>query len=409
MGTYITLAWRNMWRNWRRTVIALVAIVLGLVLLLFMDGLIQGSDEAIFGNAVRLYGGNVQVHAPGFRDRASRMPLLPLEDPDAVLAAARAQPHVVAASRRIHTPGIVSTRAGSFPVAITGLEPEVEAPLSIQAEYVTEGRFLLEGEGDALLIGRGLADLLGVAAGDRVTLMGRSRNESLRQRTMTVVGIYDLGLPDLEKGMVFVTLPEAGLLYNLRGQATEVTLFLERVGQEQDVIKGLAAALPGYEVDSWETLRPEMRQTMDTKSAFTGFFGVVVVLIASIGILNLMLMAVFERTREMGVLAALGMKGRQIMGLFLLEGTLIGVVGAVAGCILGALLLAWTGRVGIDFSYASGMGEIMNLLGSRVYPSVGLGDILGRGLIVAVIAALASLYPAWQASRQQPAAALHHV
>jgi ABC-type lipoprotein release transport system permease subunit len=292
---------------------------------------------------------------------------------------------------------------------ITAIEPTTEAPLSIQAEYVSDGRFLVDRDGDAVVVGRGLADLLGAGVGDRLNLIGRTQNEAMRQRTMTVVGIYSLGMADAEKGTVLITLSEAQSLYGLRDQATEVTLFLESVGQEKTVGAALADALPEYEIDSWETLRPELRETMDTKSAFTGFFGIVVVLIASIGILNLMLMATFERTREMGVLAALGLKSRQIMALFLLEGTFIGVVGAVLGCTLGAALLGWLSQVGLDFSFASGMGEIVALMGERLYPTVSVSDIASRGVLVAIIAALAALYPAWQASRQEAAEALHHV
>lgn len=406
----LRLAWRNMWRNWRRTAIALVAIVLGLVLLIFMEGLIQGSDQAIFGNAVRLYGGNIQVHAPGFRAKANRLPLLPLDNADAIVAAARAQPQVVSAAKRINTAGLVSSREGAFPVSITGLEPAVEGPHSIQAEHVVAGRYLLPEDGDAVFIGQGLADLLQVGVGERVMLVGREVNEQMRQRTMTVVGIYDLGMAQAEKGMLFITLPEAQLLYGLRDQATEVTIVLDKVGQESAVMPKLAAAFPSAEVDSWDTLRPEMRQTMDTKASVTIFFSFVVLLIASIGVLNLMMMAVFERTREMGVLAALGLKGRQIMGLFLTEGALIGVAGAVIGCGLG-LLLIWGVRQagGIRFGAMADMGEITALMGSSLLPAVSPGTILGRGLAVALIAALASLYPAWQAARQEPAEALHHV
>jgi ABC-type lipoprotein release transport system permease subunit len=410
-ATSLKMAWRNMWRNWRRTVIAMVAIVLGLILLLFMDGVIKGSDQAIFGNAVRLYGGNIQVHASGFREKATRLPLLPLENADAVVEAARALPQVTLAAKRINTGGMVSSREGAYPVSITALEPALEAPHSIQAENIVAGRFLLPEDGDAVVIGEGLADLLNVTAGDQVTLLGRGAHEMMRQRTMTVVGVYDLGMADAEKGTVFITLPEAQTLYDLRDQATEVTVVLQKVGQENAVLAALAAAFPGDEVDSWETLRPEMRQTMDTKAAVTAFVGFIMLLIASIGVLNLMLMAVFERTREMGILAALGMKGRQIMGLFLLEGTLIGVVGAVIGCALGVVLLVIFGQVGIDFSAtsSSGMGEATALMGDRLYPTFTLSEVVGRGIAVAVIAALASLYPAWQAARQEPAQALHHV
>jgi len=294
-------------------------------------------------------------------------------------------------------------------VTITGLEPVVEASVSIQAENVSRGRFLMADEGDAIVIGQGLANLLKVNVGDRVKLLGRSKRGQMRQRTMTIVGIYDLGMREAEERAVFMTLPEAQTLYNLRRQATEVTLTLHDVGQEKAVLTSLQAELPGVEVDSWQTLKPEIRETMDTKQVFTGVMGLVVVLIASIGILNLMMMAVFERTREMGVLAALGMKGGQIMGLFLLEGTLIGVVGAVIGCILGSLLLGLVGQVGIDLSFASGMGEIGALMGDRLYPSVTLTGVISRGVVVALIATLASLYPAWQASRKEPAETLHHV
>jgi ABC-type lipoprotein release transport system permease subunit len=409
MSEAIRLAWRNMWRNWRRTVIALVAIVLGVLLLLLFDGLIKGSDQAIFGNAVRLYGGNLHVHASGFRAKANRLPLLPLEDADAVIQAARAQPNVVAATRRIATAGIVSSHSYALPVAITAIEPATEAPLSLQAEHITQGRFLTDEDGDAILIGQALAERLHVGLGDPVTLLGRSKNELMRQHTMTIVGIYDLNTPEVEKGTVFIPLADAQTLYNLRGQATEAAIFLRQVGTEERQMAALQAQLPSYEVDSWQTLRPEIRQTLDSKLAFTSFIGLVVLIIAGIGILNLMLMAVFERTREMGVLAALGMKGRQIMGLFLLEGAMIGIVGAVVGCGLGALLIGWFGRVGIDLSGASGMGEVMALMGSRLYPVVTPADLLSRGVLVIVIAAIASLYPAWQAARQEPAQALHHV
>jgi ABC-type lipoprotein release transport system permease subunit len=408
-ATSLKMAWRNLWRNWRRTAIAVVAIVLGLILLLFMEGLIKGSDQAIFGNAVRLYGGNIQVHAAGFRQKATRLPLLPLVNADAIVEAARAQPQVKIAAKRINTGGMVSSREGTYGVGITAIEPAIEGPHSIQAENIVAGRYLLPEDGDAVLIGKGLADLLAVTAGDRVTLLGRGAHEMMRQRTMTIVGVYDLGMAEAEKGTVLITLPEAQSLYDLRDQATEVTIVLQEMGQENAVLAPLRAAFPGAEVDSWDTLRPEMRQAMDTKAAVTTFVSLIILLVASIGVLNLMLMAVFERTREMGVLAALGMKGRQIMGLFLLEGTLIGVVGAVIGCTIGLVILSIFGQVGIDFSSVASMGEATALMGDRIYTAYSLAGIAGRGVTVALITALASLYPAWQAARQEPAQALHHV
>jgi ABC-type lipoprotein release transport system permease subunit len=321
----------------------------------------------------------------------------------------RDEPQVVAASKRINTGGLASSRGGTYPVTITAIEPEGEAHISLIAENISQGRFLANDDGDAVLIGRALTDLLGVNVGDRITLLGQRKDESMRQRTMTIVGIYDLGIAEAEKATVFIPIETAQTLYNLRDQHTEVSINLVSFGGESQLVADFQAELPNYEVDSFETLRPEFRQTLEVKSTVTNFLGFVVLLIASIGILNLMLMAVFERTREMGVLAALGLRGRQIMVLFLLEGAFIGAIGALVGCILGWAVIWAIGQVGIDLSFASDMGEISALMGDRLYPSLGIEDIVFYGIAVIIIASLASLIPAWQASRQQPADALHHI
>jgi ABC-type lipoprotein release transport system permease subunit len=410
MFKIIIMAWRNIWRNWRRTGIATIAITLGLLLLVFMDGLYGGYDEAVFANAVRLYGGNLQIHAPGFRDRAHHLPLLPLEDPDRVVQSAMAHPDVLLASKRIRTSGLIKEWGEIFPVTITGLEPSVEAPISLIAENIVAGRFLEDDDQDMILIGVKMADELGVGVGDRVMLAGKSKNESIRQRTMTIAGLFSLGLPDAEKGLVYISLTEAGSLFNLRNQATEVAINLNAIGIEDQVISELAPVLPGYEIDSWLTLNPEFTQVMDLSVAATAFFGFIVVAMACIGILNIMLMAVYERTREMGVLAALGMKGRQVMWLFLLEGAMIGAVGAVLGCTLGWLaMLAFNKSGGYDISSFTSAGEIYAMMGDAFFATIDPISIFQIGLLLVVMAVLASLIPAWQASRKEPADSLHHI
>ena len=380
-----------------------------MVLLIFMDAIIRGSDQAIYSNAVRLYGGNVQVHAPGFRDKSTRLPLLPLDDADIVVEKVNNEPNVVNASKRISTGGMVSSREGTYPVSITAIQPESEASVSLVAENISEGRFLNSDDGDNILIGQEMANLLNVSIGDRITLVGKRKDESMRQRSMTIVGIFNLGLGDAEKGLVYINLPVAQTLYNLRDQETEVAITLEEIGQEESLISSLEPELSNYEIDSFYDLRPEIGEVLAQKGAFTTALGFIVLLMASIGILNLMLMAVYERTREMGVLAALGMKGRQLMGLFLLEGMFIGVIGAVLGCIVSWLLVTAFARVGIDYSMAEGTGDITALVGNRIYPSIPIANIVFYGFAVVIIAALASFIPAWQASRNEPAESLHHI
>jgi putative ABC transport system permease protein len=370
MGRLLRIAWRNVWRNKRHTLIALIAISLGLVFLAFMDGAIAGFQQTIFGNAVKLQGVNIQVHAPSYKEKAKRMPLLPLTDPERVVQAALAQSKVVAASERINTGGFLSSREATMPVVITGIEPEKEAPVNLVAKHVTQGRYLAAGDEDLILIGRAMANRLKVGVGDRNMLVGRATHEQMRRRTMTVAGIYDLGLPEVEKSLIYVSLPEAQSLFDLRDQATEVDIALVSIGQEKDVAVALQAVLPGYEVSTWQELNPEMKQSLDVDKQLMNIFGLIVLLIAGVGILNLMLMAVFERTREIGLLAALGMKRREIMSLFLLEGILIGLLSAIAAFFLGGLVVSLVGQYGIDFSASAGMGEMMALLGDRLYPQL---------------------------------------
>ena len=407
---YFKLAWRNIWRNKRRTIIALIAIVIGLILLVFTDGLYGNIIQVTYGNAVRLYGGNVQVHAPGYRAKANRLPLLPIENADQVVQIAGAHPEVLLASKRINTGGMINARGETYPVAITAIQPSVEEPTSLIAETIVAGRFLHDDDQDMVLISSTLADEMEAGVGDRITMAGRSKNETMRQRTMTIAGIFNLGMGDAEEGLVFISLAEAGDLYNLRDQATEVTIALHTVGTEDQVISDLQSDLQGYEVDSWLTLNPGLTSSMAMSRQMASVFGFVLISIACIGILNLMMMAVYERTREMGVLAALGLKGRQIMGLFLLEGAVIGLVGAAIGCTLGWLaILAFNAAGGYDMTAYSDMGEVYALMGDAMYASVDPLGIVQQGVIVVAMTTLAALIPSWQASRKEPAEALHHL
>jgi putative ABC transport system permease protein len=408
MGKLLKMAWRNVWRNGRRTAIALIAVALGLALMLFFDGMMGGAKQAIYGNMVRLQGGNVQIHGAGYREKAGQMPLIPLIEADVAVQTALARPQVTAASLRIETGGMVSSREGTMPVVITGVQPEPEVRVSLVAENLSEGRYLAAGDQDVLLIGQGLASELAVGLGDRVTLVGRATHTQMRRRTMTVVGIYDLGMEAVEKRMVYVSLLEAQTLFDLRDQATGVAVYLDQIGQESELVNDLQAALPGYEVDAWDTLDPTAKQAIDINDQVMGIFGLIILLIAGVGILNLMLMAVFERTREIGILAAMGLKRGETVALFLLEGVLIGLLGALAGILLGGAANAYLGQVGFPWS-ASDYSELTAMMGDRIYFRLGVDDLLARGVAVAVIAALASLYPAWQASKREPAEALHYV
>jgi len=409
MGTLIKLAWRNLWRHGRRTLIVAAAIGSTMALMMWYDGVVEGFNEAIYGNAIRVMGGNIQIHAAGYAAEVNQLPLLPLANDRALVQAAQAQPQVISAARRINTGGMATTREGAFGVKIVGVEPEQELPVSLVAQKVAAGRYLAAGDQDMVYIGRGLATAMGVTVGDRFTLAGRDTHQQMRSRTMTVAGIYDIGLPDIERQTIYVTLGEAQALYGLGDEATEVAISLKQIGEEPAVMAALRPSLAGAEIVSWQTSFPELEQALATKGGAMNVFSVIMMFIVGIGILNLLLMAVYERTREIGILGALGLKPSQITLLFLVEGALMGLVGVAAGVLLGLLINGVLGRVGMDFSQFTSLTSYTALISGRVYTTWGLGKLLQRALTVVVISTLAALYPAREAAQREPAEALHYV
>ncbi len=409
MQLYLRLAWRNIWRHRRRTVIIVLAMSTTLAMMMWYDGLVTGFTDAIYGNAVKVLGGNIQVHAAGYRDQASSTPLLPLADPQAVIKAAEADPNTLTATQRINTGGLVTNHEGAFAVGITGVQPENELPVNIIGQYVKAGRNLAGGDTDSILIGKGLAEAMGVQAGDRVTLVGRSQHQQMRQRTMTVVGIFDLGMPDVEKQTVYISLGEAQSLYDLNGQSTEVAVFLKHLGPEDAVIRKMNSSLSGYEIESYQANYPDLASAITTKSGIMDIFSVIIIAIAGVGILNLLLMAIYERTREIGMLGAMGLKPAQISILFVLEGLMIGLVGIACGIVFGLAVNGLLRKFGLDFGSLTSAASYMALIQGKVYSSWGVEKLPLRASIVAVISILAALIPAVEAGRREPAEALHYV
>ncbi|MBT3188692.1 MAG: ABC transporter permease [Anaerolineae bacterium] len=411
MVLLLKLAWRNLWRNRRRTLLVVMAMGMMMSFLVMYDGMLFGFESAVYGNAIKLSGGNIQIRAVGYEDSISPNPMLPLGNGLDAVQAAESQPGVEAALRHASTGGLISNRTGAFSVSIFGIEPEKEAPLNpiFQEEFLLDGRLLKGDDEDVVFIGKGLADAMEVGVGDRVSMSGKSTNDEMRKRAMTVIGIYDINLASFERQGLYISLNEAQLLYDLGDEITEVILYTEITGKEAPIVEALNASITGYEITTWKTAIPELSSTVDMKNAVMTGFSAVLLGIAGIGIFNILLMAIYERTKEIGLLGAIGLKPRQITLLFLFEGIMIGLVGAVVGTIMGYLITSLLGIIGIDYGFAVDMVDYMALMGSHIYPVFDFDLTLQRAGMVAIISALAALYPAMEASRREPADALHHV
>lgn len=411
MSVLLKLAWRNLWRNRRRTLLVVLAMGVMMSFLVMYDGLLVGFETAVYGNAIKLSGGNVQVRALGYEDSYSPNPMLPMGNGLEAVAVAEGLPNVEAVLRHANTGGLVSNREGIFPVSIYGIEPEKETAVNpiFQEEFIFDGRMLTSEDEDVVFIGKGLADAMDIVIGDRINMSGKSANEEMRQRTMTVIGIYDINLPSLERQSLYISLGEAQRLYDLGDSVTEVIIYADVTGKETPIVDALNASLPGYEITTWRTAIPELSATVEMKNAVMTGFSIVILGIASIGLFNILLMAIYERTQEIGLLAAIGLKPRQISMLFLFEGIMIGLVGAVVGTLMGFAITSVIGIFGLNYGAFVDMIDYMALMGTHIYPAFDLTLTLQRAALLAVISALAALYPAIEASRREPAEALHHV
>jgi ABC-type lipoprotein release transport system permease subunit len=409
MILFLRLAWRNLWRHRRRTLIVVLAIGMTIGLMMLYDGVMSGFEDAIYGNAIKVLGGNIQIHAAGYGAKSDQVPLLPLDNDLAAVKAASALPQVELAARRINTGGLITSRKGAFAVGIVAVEPDKEQATSLVAKHVGAGSYLKPGDQDVILIGKGLATAMNVTVGDRVSLAGRASHNQTRTRTMTVGGIYDLGMADIEKQSIYMTLSEAQTLYGLEGQVTEVAITLKQLGQEPGVMQSLQASLPGVEITSWESNFPELQAAVNSKGAAMNIFSIIMLGIAGIGTLNLLLMAVYERTREIGLLGALGFRPAQITLLFLIEGAMMGLVGVAAGVLFGLGMNVSLQQVGMDMSSYTSLTSYMALITTKIYPTLGLEKIVMRTVTALVISLIASLIPAWEAAQNEPAKSLHFV
>ncbi len=407
---YMRLAWRNLWRHKRRTLIVVLSIGLTLGLMMMYDGLVAGFQDAIYGNAIKVLGGNIQAHAEGFSAEASGNPLLPIEEPQKLILSLENQPGVEMVSPRIVSGGLVTSRASAYGVQIIGIDPAREAAHSLIASNVKDGRYLHAADQDAALIGRGLADALEIGVGDKLSLAGNALHDQTARRTVRVTGIYDLGMPDMEQGAVYLPLAEAQAMLGLDGKVTEIVVQLDKLGGEKQLAGIWQTRFSGpYEWKTWREAYPELESALGTKTKVMDMFGVIMLLVAGIGVFNLLMMAVFERTREIGVLGALGMRPGSISRLFLLEGLFMGLLGVLAGVVFGVGTNLLLGRVGLDYSQFAGGGSFFALLSNRVYPSLGLDKLAQRAITALVITLFSALIPARDAARQEPAKALHFV
>ncbi len=402
-GIVFRLAWRNLWRNYRRTTIILAAIAAGIWAMIFMIAFTRGMIESMVSDGIRSIPGHVQIHHPDFRNDPTVDNLM--SRPDGELAASLDGKDVAAWSSRVRVPAVISSERGSRGVTLVGIDPVAETSISFVADDVVEGRHLEDDRDRGLVLGRRLLERLESDVGKRVVVMTQGADNDIVDRGFRVVGVYESEIASTEEAFAFAGRAALQELLGIGDRVSEIAVLGTDRREAVQLYRRLAeTAGADVEVLPWYELNSYLGATMRTMDGFVIVWIVVIFLALSFGFVNTLVMAVFERVREIGLMMALGMKPRTIVAQIVAESILLLAIGLAAGNVL-AWATIYSLSDGIDFSFVGDGLEIMGAA-SVLKPSLGIGDVLLSTAIVLGLGFLASLSPAIRASRYQPVEAL---
>lgn len=343
-----TLGWRNLWRHPRRTFVILFAIVLGVWFMIISAAMMIGIVEQQLQSTIFNLTGHAQVHHPKFRDdpaieHSMRSP------GDALLGVLKSS-DIIQWSPRVRLPAVVMSERESRGIMLVGINPKREQGLSFIGEPVVEGRALESSNDNGIIIGRRMAEKLETRIGKRIVVMSQDKDKEVADRGFRIVGLFQAELEATELAYVFVGLHTAQKLLGMGDEISEISLVTDsREGLDPLVLR-LRNAAPELESMSWQELEPLVVTAMEFYEAFMIYWYLIIFAAMGIGLTNTMLMSVFERTREIGLFQALGMRPRFIVGQVLIETLMLLVVGVVIGNLTGWLTTNVLLADGIDLS-----------------------------------------------------------
>jgi ABC-type lipoprotein release transport system permease subunit len=398
------IAYRDLVRNRRRSLLTLVAVAMGVAMLVTLTGLYAGAIGDSIENNIRLQTGHLQVRDESYdEDKVSLAWEDLLDNSEELATQVQAIEGVRAASPVLWASGIVSTREESVGVRVFGIDPLSNLHQTIR-DGVVAGQFIQPDDRNGILLGRRLAESMGLGVGDQLSLMVNTSNQQADEATFTVRGLYATGVPTYDDITVFLPLTKAQAFTRTEGRASAIMALLydrEQAGTIAD-----AVSAPGLTLLTWRDLNQVILQAVEMSMGITYLMYLIVLAVVAVVIANTLLMSVFERVREMGILAALGMKGRQIMAMFMLEAGTLGLIGVTLGLLLGSLGVLYLATVGLDIGEMATVATADVAYGEVIHGEFAPGATITVAVAAMVIILLASLYPAWFAARLEPIDAL---
>lgn len=402
----LLLAWRNLWRNHRRTIIMLAAISVGAWAMIFMTALMRGMVNDMLRDGIRALPGHVQIHNRDYRDDPSVTNLVSVSGDR--LTEQLGAAGVDSFTARVRVPAVISSERESRGVTLLGVDPGQERSVNAVGSSIAAGRNLQAVDDAGVVIGRKLAEKLDTGIGKRVVVMSQDPDNEVADRGFRVVGLYEANLEIQEEGFVLAGRATVQQMLGIGDQVSEVGIngtdyrdVSELLGSAQQIAGTTDEVLPWYEIDSY------LGTMLGVMDGFVLVWVVVIFLALSFGLVNTLVMAVFERVREIGLMLALGMRPSSIMLQIMFESTMLLVLGLAIGNGL-AFASTFFLRDGIDIS---AVAEGLEMFGasSFLYPELQLNDVVLANAVVLLLGFLASLSPAWRASRYAPVEAITKV
>lgn len=409
----LKMAWRNIWRNPRRTLLTVSAIAFACVLLVFMLSFQFGSYDTMINASVKINTGHVQIQAKGYRENKKIRLVIP--DPQPVKQILETMPSVSAFTCRARAFALISTADRSYGVMVVGVAPETEKKVSTLADIIEKGDYLTRPLADrqfsGALVGRVLARNLRVDIGDEMTLLGQGRDGSVAATVLKVQGIYGSGMDEFDRGAIHISLSSFQDLFFMEKAVHEIVVMGRHLSSVptikahiQERLKQLDNASE-YAVLDWDQLMPGLRQAIQMDLVSGGIFYLILIMVVAFSILNTFLMAILERTREFGVMMAVGTRPNRLTRLVLTESAGMTLVGVAAGVLVGCLLTWYFQLNGIEIA---GSSELLRQYGipSRLYPRLTLLSASIGPAAVFFITLVSALYPALKIRRLKPVEAM---
>jgi len=406
-GILLRLAWRNLWRNHRRTLIMLLAIVLGTWAMIFMTALMRGMVSQMVADGISVLPGHVQVHHPDYRDDPSIANLIAISDEE-LSEGFGSSADFLAWATRIRVPAVITSEYESRGVTLLGVDPLQERGLTFVDYDAVEGRFLESADDTGVVIGRKLATTLNTRVGKRIVLMSQDPENEIADRGFRVVGLFDANVQAYEEAYVFAGKATTQKMLRVGDQVSELVVLGDDFRDVEAEYNKTVELIDGRaEVKRWIELDAYLGTMLSVMDGFVLVWIIVIFLALSFGLVNTLVMAVFERVREIGLMLALGMRPIYILGQIIVESLLLLAIGLAIGTVL-----AWAAvqpmKDGVDLSI---VGEGMEMWGmsSVLYPELLLSDVILANVVVLVLGFLASLSPAWRAAQYEPIEAITKV